>query len=140
MNDERRRILNMLAEGKITAGEAERLLDALAHPAPSAAIERPVRGSESGPKYLRVQVDPKQSGRDQVNIKVPLSLIRTGMKLGAMMPSGVKERINGALADKGVNIDLTRMDNQDFETLVEALSETSIEVDDAKEHVRIYCE
>ncbi len=32
MNDDRRRILDMLAQGKITADEADRLLDAISEP------------------------------------------------------------------------------------------------------------
>ena len=52
MNDNRRQILDMLAENKITAAEAERLL---------AAIERDSTGSGDKMKYLRVLVDTKDA-------------------------------------------------------------------------------
>lgn len=140
MSEERRRILNMLAEGKITADEAERLLDALGR----AEEARPSEVAENGPakraKYLRVQVAPKHEGRDQVNIRVPLALVRAGVKLGGVMPNGIKGRVNEALASKGINMDVNQMDARQLEQMIDALGEMSIDVDDEKETVRIFCE
>ena len=63
MSEERARILNMLAAGKITADEAERLLDALDSRAPQTAAsgESMIKGDptpllEALPKYLYVKV------------------------------------------------------------------------------------
>ena len=51
MNDERKKVLELLSAGKISVEEAERLL---------AAMEDPAAGSENTkPKYLRVLVEPK---------------------------------------------------------------------------------
>ena len=44
MTEERRRILNMLAEGKLNAAEAENLLDALASPSGGSLKLKLLRG------------------------------------------------------------------------------------------------
>ena len=79
MTDNRRQILDMLAGGKITAEEAERLI---------AALERggagPTALSESDKiKYLRVLVDTKDpiDGLTKVNVRVPMQLLRAGVRL-----------------------------------------------------------
>lgn len=145
MSDERMRILNMVAEGKITADEAEKLLEALSGVLGNTEI------SESGsntlkPKFLRILVEPKNgqsSGRchgDRVNIKVPIMLIKAGMKLGSILPNGQKDRVNNHLQEKGINIDLGNLDSNAIDDLLMGLKETSIDVDDEKETVKIFCE
>ena len=55
MNEQRRQILEMLAEGKINADEAERLIAALERDR-----EAPAPTQRKGtPKYLRVVVDDR---------------------------------------------------------------------------------
>ena len=51
MNGDRKRILTMLAEGKITADEADRLLGAMDRPVE--VLEAPVPRTNA-PKYFRV--------------------------------------------------------------------------------------
>ena len=58
MFEERRRILNMLAEGKISAEDAERLLDAIDAKAGSAE-EKTECCDKENPRYLRILVNPK---------------------------------------------------------------------------------
>mgnify|MGYP007039525523 CR=1 FL=1 len=83
MNEQRRQILQMLAEGKVTADEADRLIDALVRDQPAsppAAAARP----RARPKYLRVVVnaeDPGGDGPSRVNVRVPLQLLRAGVRL-----------------------------------------------------------
>ncbi|HOD65236.1 MAG TPA: hypothetical protein PLR32_03785 [candidate division Zixibacteria bacterium] len=140
MSEDRRRILNMLAEGKITADEAERLLEALGRTAERTAPETTGRTAGARPKYLRVIVQPKQGQRDQVNIRIPLALLRAGVKLGGVVPDSVKGRINEALAEKGFTVDLGKLNMEDLERLIDALGEMSIDVDDERESVRVCCE
>jgi hypothetical protein len=139
MSDETKRILNMVAEGKITADEAAKLLAKLGNPGSDtngagqsvvamAAVEtrRPL-------KHLRIRVD--SSDGEQVNIRIPLAFVRTGIKLSTVMPTGVAEK----LAHRGV--DLSHLTELDGEELMEALRELNIEVDSSKgDRVRIYCE
>lgn len=136
MANERQRILTMLAEGKITVDEAERLLAALgasephpAEPSPRAVEVRPT----SRPKYLYIQVDDAGGG-SKVNIRVPLDLLRAGVKLSSLLP----ERARQALSGKG--IDLETKGKQAVEAIIDVLSELSVDVEDGGEKVRIYCE
>ncbi|MFW6066569.1 MAG: SHOCT-like domain-containing protein [Planctomycetota bacterium] len=147
MGNERRRILDMLAKGSISVDEAERLLNALAA-GDTAGNEpggtTPVRRRKS-PRYLYVQVGPKEDAngdtqRDRVNIRVPIQLIRAGMKFSQLMPAEARERVGEKLGEKGIDIDLDHLKSGDFDELVEALSDFSVNVDDKGEQVRIYCE
>jgi len=147
MSDEKRQILNMLAEKKITVDEAERLLKALGEPVDQrhhhrseSDMEIPNTGKRK-PKYLYISVKPKEGeGKkgEKVNIKIPLFLLRTGLKFGGVLPDSAKEKINRALGEKG--IDISKLEESDFEELVAGLSELAIMVDDEDEKVSIYCE
>ena len=75
---ERKKILEMLAAGKITAEEAEKLLDKI-EGAGRAAVQSAGHDNESGekkPRFLRIEVE--KPGQDQVNIRVPLAFARAG--------------------------------------------------------------
>lgn len=134
MSDERKKVLEMLAAGKITADEAERLLDKLA--ASASGTEPPPSSSVPGaarPKYLRIVVD--QPGREQVNMRVPLAIVGSGASLLGIMPKRVNER----LAECGINFG--GFSNFDFKDFGQAVRELNIDVEkgDGKK-VRIYCE
>jgi hypothetical protein len=85
--EERMRILMMIQEGKISATEGARLIEALEDisekpsppPPPSAA------GLTSGkkPRYLRVLVTDTDTGKARVNVRLPVSLINSGIRMGA---------------------------------------------------------
>jgi hypothetical protein len=74
MSQERARILNMVNEGQVTAQEAARLL---------AAVEGPQAAPEGVARWFRVRVADLETGRSKVNVTLPLSLVKTGLKLGA---------------------------------------------------------
>ncbi len=140
MTEERRRILNMLATGKITAQEAEALLDAV--PGSSAAPSEAASHSKPAPKYLRVLAegnDGHQSGK--VNVRVPINLIRAGVRLAALLPSGVYDQINRALKQNGLDFDVSKVKPENLEELVQHLSDLSVDVEGGNgEKVRVFCE
>jgi hypothetical protein len=148
MSEDRARILNLLADGKITADEAERLLDALGPrpaetPGPfggtSAIKGDPTPLLDALPKYLYVNVQGDKG--EKVNVKVPLALVRSGLKLTSLIPPQAMEQINTELADKGITIDFTNLKPEDIDELIEALREMEVSVDGANgEKVRVYAE
>jgi len=83
MQDERMRILKMLEEGKISAEDAARLLDAM--PGSRAAEEEPAAG-----KKIRVRVTDPESGRQTVNLTVPIGLAKFAIKF---IPAKRKEQL-----------------------------------------------
>ena len=138
MSEERRKILDMLSAGKISAAEAERLLDAIGRPGTEESPAEP----KKKPKFMKVKVEPKRGdGKgERVNIKIPLSVIRAGAKLSGFLPDEAKMKIQSKLKDKGIGIDLNSLDSDKLEDVICCLGEMSIDVDDEDESVKIYCE
>jgi hypothetical protein len=153
MNEHRRQILEMLSEGKITADEAERLIAALDK---SVASSSPAAGAATNAtrfKYLRVLVDSDSSGNPhqgpvKVNIRVPMNLLRAGVRLAGLIPPQAREHVNAALRQKGIPFDINQIKPDNLEDLVDQLNELSIDVDvnnkngygDDKVKVRVFCE
>ena len=138
MNEERKKILEMLAEGKITAEEADRLLTAI-----SGKKEDSTGNTEKSalPKYLRVMVEPGTSSHnpDRVNIRVPLKLIRAGLKLASFIPKDAQGKVNEALHEKGIDADLTKIKPEDLEEIIRQLDDFSVDIE-GEETVKIFCE
>jgi hypothetical protein len=139
MSQETRKVLEMLASGQITAEDAEKLLEKLngsAGPSTSAlpaAASPDAAGVAPKLRFLRVVVD--SPGRDQVNVRVPLSFLRAGMKLLGVIPPQVSEK----LAAKGV--DLSALRDLKGGELVDEIKELHVDVDGKDgEKVRVFCE
>ena len=81
--EERMRILQMIQEGKVTAEEGAKLLQALGSSRPSVPPT-----PQRDPRTLRVRITDLPSGRTKVNVNVPMGLVNVGVKLGArFMPT-----------------------------------------------------
>jgi len=143
MSNNRTQILNMLAEGKITVAEAEKLLN---------AIDEKPAGSDYGGtrstnpknlKYLRVLVDSidESSGKpEKINVRIPLQLLKAGIKLKSILPNHAGEKVHNALHKKGFNLDLNDIDADSIDELIAALNEFQVEVDSVKDKARVFCE
>ncbi len=140
MNEQRKDILGMLAEGQITAEEAERLIAAIERDRPPAAVGLDARPKGKA-KYLRVVVDAVENGEPaRVNVRVPLQLLRAGVKLAALIPPQALGQASIQLSKSGVPFDLTQLKPEQLEALVEHLDEMTVEVDQADAKVRVFCE
>lgn len=78
----RMQVLDMVAEGKITADEGARLLEAM-----QGISENPVKASPS-PKIFSgeivvIRVIDRDTGAITVNLRLPMSLMSTARRLGA---------------------------------------------------------
>ena len=141
MNEQRRQILEMLADGKITADEAERLITAVEREQPESAPGTASR-TKPRPKYLRVVVEDTTSGDgpSRINIRVPLQLLRAGVRLTSLVPPQAVTRLNAELDKSGVPIDLTELKPQQLEELIDELDEVTVDVDDPGSKVQVFCE
>ena len=138
MTENRKRVLEMLSDGRVSVDEAERLLLLIDDEPESVRPVQQLVPTRSGPaKYLRVTVD---SDDEHVNVRVPLALIKAGVKLHTLVPEQAAEGITAALRNNGLNIDLHKLRADSLEELVDALSEMEIDVQDEDERVRVYCE
>ncbi len=141
MNANHREILEMLAAGKITIDEAERLMAALAD-------EPPVPGSTEGSpkakaKYIRITVDGEShSGRTptKVNIRVPMKLLRAGVRLAGLIPGPARTHVEEAMRDYGLATNLSEIKPENLEEIVDQLQDLTIDVDDDHARVRIFAE
>ena len=141
MNNQRK-ILEMLADKKITVDEAERLMAVMQPEGQTEARE--VNEHKVMPKYLRVIVKPgadNQEGRgDNVNIRVPISLIRAGMKFASVLPPSAYNQVDSALKEKGLDFDLRNIKPENIEELISALNDLEVDVHNGKDTVHIYAE
>jgi membrane peptidoglycan carboxypeptidase len=150
MNERRKEVLQMLAAGQITADEAERLIAALeknSAPTASAAASGPESPARPKPKYLRVLVDAQEDsengrkrGPAKVNIRVPMQLLRAGVKLASLIPPQAQVYVNDAMKEKGLTVDLSQLKPENLEELVDGLSDMTVDVVDKNAKVVVFCE
>ena len=76
--EERKKILEMLEAGKLSAEEAANLLRALGK-----QEARQARSGDTGARWLRVRVTELDGGEAAVNVNLPMSLVSLGLRLGA---------------------------------------------------------
>lgn len=79
MSEDRARILQMVSEGKIDAEQAADLLNALRS---QGAPDGPPAPRAGKTRWLRVRVTNLETGRAKVNVNLPFSLVRAGLKIG----------------------------------------------------------
>lgn len=140
MNENRRQILEMVASGKITAEEGERLMKALENETPATS---PSLGVKAKAKYIRVTVDAgNQSGKTptKVNIRVPVQLLRSGVRLAGLIPAQARVHVENAMSKEGFAFDLSQIRPENLEEIVDQLQDLTIDVDDDDTKVRIFTE
>jgi len=132
VSEEKRKVLEMLSSGKISVQEAEQLLQ---------AVEAPSQmETKTEPRYFRILVNkPARDGKkaENVNIRVPITVVRGGLRLSALFPGMLgKKKIQ---LDNGTELDLSKIHYADLEAMIKDIGELSVDVDgDAQ--VRIRCE
>ena len=76
MQDERRKILEMVQQGTINADEAARLLDALR------TQEESANRARHRPRWVRIRVTDTEDNKVRVNLTLPVGLVRAGLRAG----------------------------------------------------------
>jgi len=79
-SEERMRILQMVSDGTISAEDGVSLLEAM-----RANDDKLTNtySQKSQPRWFRVRVTDLATGRDKVNINIPIGLVNAGFKMGA---------------------------------------------------------
>jgi hypothetical protein len=118
-------ILKMVADGNISAEDGAKLLSALEpegkKPKPPSAVSSP-----SAPRWFRVRVTDLETGKNKVNVNLPMSLVDVGTRMGARFAP--------------------ELEDVDFHTIIDQIKAGAqgkiIEVEDAEggERVEIYVE
>lgn len=81
--EERLKILEMLQNGDITPEQASKLLDALS------TREKQAQGQK--PRWMRIRVTDTDTGQSRVNVRLPVGLVRAGLKMGAQFSPGIDD-------------------------------------------------
>jgi ribosome maturation protein Sdo1 len=142
MSEETRKVLDMLKEGKISSDDAERLLDKLG---PAGAtidtagnkedVPEKAAGTAKKLRYLRIMVE--RPGAKEVNIRMPLSFVRSSQSLLSLLPARVAER----LQERGVFVGVTKLHSLNNEDFAQAVEELNVDIDEeGGKKVKIFCE
>jgi hypothetical protein len=150
MSENQKKILQMLAEGKISVDEAQRLLMLIDAEGSKGSIgDTTGTGEKTLPRYMHVIVEPKPGAHDgdnqkfhkhKVNVKIPFGLIRAGIKLATLIPSDTADQVDRAFKEKGLHFDIRHLKEGELEEMVMALRDSEIYVDSDNETVRLYAE
>ncbi len=116
-NEERLKIMKMVQDGKITAEEAIILLDAV-DPVKKSPSENYSQPKPSGPgRWFRVKVTDNFTGKMRANIRLPISLVSAGLKMGAkfspemdgmdmnLLQDAIRNNQSGLIIDVNANED-----------------------------------
>lgn len=121
--EERMKILKMINEGKITAEEGSKLLQALG------SGEEPKKGKKhlGSSQWLRVRVTDMQRGKTKVNVNLPLKLLDAGLNIASQfapemnqpeMMDAVKEALSENMQGKIVDV-FDEEDQEHIEIFIE---------------------
>lgn len=152
MSEGRKQILEMLASGRINADEAERLLVALESGNGGGATAGAGPGGQETrkrAKYLRVLVEADESatglkgGTTTVNVRVPMQLLRAGVRLASLIPQQAHGELDHALSSHGVPLTLSQIKPENLEELIDHLEDLTVDVDGKAGNatkVKVFCE
>jgi hypothetical protein len=89
-SEERIRILKMIQDGVISAEDGIRLLDSI-----DQSVKKESSGSQSEDtgklaRFFRVRVTDTNSGKARVNVRLPVSVLSAGMKMGARFSTEIQ--------------------------------------------------
>lgn len=125
--DEQIRILKMIERGEINAEDGARLLEALDAADRRRAPATPPAGSVAGSgRNLRVRVTDTRTGRNKVDVTIPIGLVDVGLRMGARFApemEGIDLNQVAALIKQGATGQLVKIedaaDNEVIEIFVE---------------------
>lgn len=133
---ERKLVLEMLADGKISVDEAQQLLAKLeeieSNPSSSGGAGAP---PGKRPKHLRILANDG-TDEDAINLRIPLGLVRAGLVLDSFLPSWIRERSGIYVGSSLSNV--TKVDTDFVRENLEELDMTFDSEDG--ESVRIFVE
>jgi hypothetical protein len=135
----RRQVLSMLAAGQVTTEEADRLitaLESLDRPPTALQVVKPI---PNPPRYLRVQVDMDE-GSDapvKLDVRVPLQVLRAGVRLASLIPPEAQAQVNRALRERGLPFDLSQVRPDNVDQFIDQLSDLTVAVDQRHNGLKI---
>ena len=140
--EDTKRVLELLAQGRITVDEADQLLRAMKEPSEQPAAETRTAETRTA-RWMRITIEKAaRDGRPAktVTIRVPVAFARSGLRLGAMFPHVFGPKLKEEFRKQGIDFDFSKLDLGHIEPLLNDLGETTIDVNDGQAQIRIRCE
>lgn len=107
------KILNLVAEGKLSAQEADEIIAALnAREAGASAEAAPAAREQPAKKTTHLRIEVTDGGRHVVNLRVPLNIAGWASSFLPGLSEQDSDRIRGAVASgtRGTILDITDRD------------------------------
>jgi hypothetical protein len=82
---ERLNILQMIQRGEITAESGFRLLEQLENESASSKSDALPSETQAQARWFHLLVTDTRSGKNRIDLRLPLSVVTTGMKMGARL-------------------------------------------------------
>ncbi|HFD04935.1 MAG TPA: hypothetical protein ENJ25_02190 [Firmicutes bacterium] len=137
--DEIKRILEMVKEGKLSPDEGSRLINALNEK------DEQSNNHQKKSRWLKIIVKSKENSpkKENVNIRIPLNIMKTALKLGGKFNFAIPEEAKLKMEEKGIDIN-ELMGPEGLTNLIGELGSsepyTLVDVDDEDETVKIFIE
>ena len=120
MNQERKKVLEMLHQGKINVDEADELLAVLER---NSNITPSEYDDSEGAKFLKILVT--ENGQEQVNISIPIKLVQ-------LIKNFLPQKARRKFEEEGIDMEelLSQIENRTFKGKL-------VDIDDGKSHIEI---
>jgi hypothetical protein len=69
-----------------------------------------------------------------------MQLLRAGVRLSALIPPVARDEVNARLRVQGVPFDINQLKPENLESLIEQLNDLTVDVDQERTKVRVFCE
>lgn len=125
--EEQIRILKMIEQGEIKAEDGARLLEALDAADRRRTPATPPSGSVAGAgRSLRVRVTDTRTGRNKVDVTIPIGLVDVGLRMGARFTpemEGIDLNQVAALIKQGATGQLVKIEDAEDNEIIEIFVE-----------------
>ena len=89
---------------------------------------------------MLVDANDPLDGPTKVNVRVPMQLLRAGVRLTGVIPDRAREQVNEALRKEGIPFDINKLTPDNLEEMIEQLRDLTVDVDNENAKVRVFCE
>jgi hypothetical protein len=97
--EERLKILQMLKDNKISVDEASELLKTLEKSEPVGTIGELNSPNAQRGRWMRIAVTDAATGKAKINLKLPIGVVKAGIKLGAKFSPELQEMDSAKLLE-----------------------------------------
>jgi predicted Zn-dependent protease len=84
-----------------------------------------------------VDSNEKGEGPVKITVRVPIMLLRAGVRLASLIPSSAQQRVNEELHKNGVDFDISQIKPENLNELIDHLSDFTVDIDQPQEGVKV---